>query len=106
MGPKDESTWRICRDFKRLNAVTSADRYPLPFLSDFTTLLHDCTIFAKLDLVRASYQIPVADEDIHKTAVITAFGLFEFTKMPFGLGNAAQTFQRFIDEVLRGLFNS
>ena len=45
----------------------------------------------------------MADDDICKTAITTPFGLFEFTKMPFGLRNAAQTFQRFMDEVTRGL---
>nr|CAH8874048.1 unnamed protein product [Trichobilharzia regenti] len=45
----------------------------------------------------------MATEDIPKTAIITPFGLFEFLRMPFGLRNAAQTFQRFIDEVFRGL---
>lgn len=79
------------------------DRYPVPNIQEFSSQLHGSNIFSRIDLVKAFHQIPVHPSDIPKTALITPFGLFEYIRMPFGLRNSAQTFQRFIDEVTRGL---
>ena len=96
--PKPSGGWRPCGDFRRLNNATVDDRYPLPHIQDFNGSLAGMRIFSKVDLVRGYHQIPVAS-----TAVITPFELWEFLRMPFGLKNAAQAFQRLMDGILRGI---
>jgi Reverse transcriptase (RNA-dependent DNA polymerase) len=70
---------------------------------DLSTNMDSCTVFSKIDLVKAFHQVPIASENRKKRAVITPFGLIEYNYMPFGLCNAAQTLQRLQDYLFQGL---
>jgi transposase InsO family protein len=101
--PKPDGSQRNCGDYRGLNVVTKDDRYPMRVVQDMTNNLHGAVIFSKIDLRHGFYHIPVAAEDVPKTAITTPFGLFEFIRMPFGLKNAPQTFNRYMAHVLKDL---
>jgi hypothetical protein len=100
---KKDGSWRPCGDFCRLNLVAEPDTYPLPNMLDFSARVAGCKVFSKIDLRKGYYQIPMHPADIRKTVICTPFGLFEFRRMPFGLRNAGNTFQRMMDRILAGL---
>jgi transposase InsO family protein len=102
MVQKADGSWRPCGDYRRLNLVTTADSYPIPNIMDFSSRASGCRVFTKLDLRKGYHQIPMRPADILKTAITTPFGLFEYTRMTFGLRNAGNTFQRLMDRVLAG----
>ena len=97
--------YRFAIDFRRLNQISARDNFPLPNISDtFDSLgMSKPKYFTTLDLASGYWQIDVDEASKDKTAFITQDGLFEFNSMPFGLHNAPSTFQRAMQEVLRGL---
>ena len=101
--PKANGGWRPCGDYRQLNSVTQDDRYPIPHIHSFNVAAAGESVFSVIDLVRGYHQIPMQADQVQKTAITTPFGLFEFLRMPFGLKNSAQAFQRLMDGVLRGL---
>lgn len=95
----------MCIDYRRLNAITIRDQYPLPLICDQIDKLGGASYFTTLGLASGYYQVPVAEESIPKTAFVTADGHYEFLRMPFGLTNAPAVFQRLINKVLGSLKN-
>jgi transposase InsO family protein len=102
LAPKGDS-YRLCVNYKKLNDITSKIHYPLPRISDILEAAVKGKYFSKIDLKSGYWQIPVAEADKHKTAFICTDGHFEFNVMPFGLCNAASTFQRGINRVLENM---
>ena len=98
---KKDGTWRLCVDYRGLNAATRKDAFPLPRIDDILARLGGAKIFSTLDLASGYWQVLVDPAHRHKTAFITPFGLFEWNVMPFGLCNAPLTFQRLMHEQLR-----
>jgi len=99
---KADGSWRPCSNYRRLNGVTVPDTYPLPTMMDFTTRMSGCKFFSKVDLCKGYHQILMHEPDIPKTAIITPFGLFEYTRMTFCMRNAGNTFQWLMDRVMAG----
>jgi len=102
---KKDGSVRFCVDFRKLNAITKKDSYPIPRIDDMLDRLAGNTWFSSLDLKSGYWQVRIRPEDREKTAFSIGKGLWQFTVMPFGLCNAPATFERLMEEVLQQLIN-
>ena len=99
--PKKNGKLRLVVDYRRLNAITNKNRYPLPLINEIPDKLRAAKWYTKLDLRGAYNLIRMKEGEEWKTAFRTRFGLFEYLVMPFGLTNAPASFQALINDLLR-----
>ncbi|KAG2190855.1 hypothetical protein INT47_006713, partial [Mucor saturninus] len=97
---KSDGSPRFCVDYRRINAISTRDVYPLPRIDDTLHNLGNAKYFSTLDLTASYWQIELDDESKAKSAFVCRKGLYEFVRMPFGLCNAPATMQRLMDSVL------
>lgn len=95
--------WRLCIDFRNVNAKTKNDAYPLPNITDILDQLGKASYFSTLDLERGYWQVEMEPQDREITAFKANGKLYEWLRMPMGVKGAAPTFQRMMNNVLLGL---
>uniref|UniRef100_K7EZI4 ribonuclease H n=1 Tax=Pelodiscus sinensis TaxID=13735 RepID=K7EZI4_PELSI len=98
--PKPDGSLRFCIDFRKVNAISKFDAYPMPRTDELLERLGKAKFITTLDLTKGYWQIPLDRESQEKTAFTTPSGLFHFVRMPFGLHGAPATFQRMMDRLL------
>jgi len=89
-----QNSWRVCIDYWRLNQATRKDHYPLPFVDKMLEQLAGKSHYYFLDGYSSYFQIHIAPEDKEKTTFTCPFRTYVYRRMPFGLCNAPNTFQR------------
>ena len=91
---------RLCVDYRQLNEITVKNRTPLPLIGELLDQLSNATIYTKLDIKDAYYNLRIAEGDKWKTVFQTRYGLYKYCVMPFGLTNAPASFQQWMNEIL------
>jgi hypothetical protein len=100
---KKSGEWRLCVDYRRLNAYTVKNKYPLPVIEELFEELFEAKWFTTLDLRSGFHKIMVHEDDQYKTAFQTHHGHFEYKVMPYGLTGAPATFQFVMNHILAPL---
>ena len=91
---KQNGSLRLCIDYRRLNRRTVTERFPMTDIADSVYSAHDMRWFSALDIERAYYQLPIAEESRDFTAFSTQRAHYRFRCLSFGLKNAPAVFQR------------
>lgn len=98
---KKTGEWRMCVDYRQVNAKSITDAYPLPRINHILEKLREARYISTIDLKNGYWQIPVEPNSRKYTAfTVPGRGLFQWRVMPFGLHSAPATFQRALDNVI------
>ena len=103
LAKKPDGSYRFCIDYRKVNAVSNSDAFPMPDIKDALDSLRGATCFATIDLLSGYWQLGLTERAKERSAFCTKRGLFQFCHMPFGLSGAPATFCRLMTKVLDGI---
>lgn len=86
-----------------MNSVTKTDPYPIPRIEDCIDKIGNAKFVSKFDLLKGYWQVPLTERAKEISAFVSPDGLYQYKVMPFGMTNAAATFQRMIHSLLQDL---
>lgn len=101
--PKPDGTYRFVTDFRKVNAVTKSDSFPIPRIDDCIDNLGKAKYVSKFDLMKGYWQVPLTDNAKEISAFVTPDGLYQYKVMAFGMKNAPATFQRMMHSLLHNI---
>ena len=102
--PKGDGGIRICGDYKvTVNPVLKVDQYPVPTAEDLFATLAGGQTFTKLDLSHAYQQVRLDPESRKYVTINTHKGLYQYTRLPFGVASAPAVFQQIMEKILHGI---
>ena len=104
--PKPDGSVRFCTDYRKVNAVSKTDAFPIPRVDDCIDAVGQAKFLTKIDLLKGYWCVPLTEQAREISAFVTPSGLYEYKVLPFGMKNAPATFQRMIHSIIKDLPNT
>ena len=101
--PNNPKELRLVIDYRRLNGLTVRNRFPLPDIQQMFDDMQGCVVFSSADVRHGFWQMPMAEEDVEKTAFVSHYGSYEWLVLPMGLTNSPSSYQSMMTQAFRPL---
>uniref|UniRef100_A0A034VAM6 RNA-directed DNA polymerase n=2 Tax=Endopterygota TaxID=33392 RepID=A0A034VAM6_BACDO len=105
LAKKKDGSYRVCIDYRKLNAAVLKDRFPVPIIDEVLEKMQSAKFFTVMDLKNGFFHVPIEESSQKYTAFVTREGLFEFAKAPFGFCNSPAVFMRYVNYIFRQMIN-
>ena len=102
---KPNGSLRFCVDYRKLNAITRRNRYPIPLIDETLARVVGCKYITKLDIIAAFNKLRMHPDSEEYTTFVTSLGAYKYHVLPFGLTNGPSNYQHYMNDVLFEFIN-